>query len=96
MIDATDAKFERTRSIRDVSRGTGHRENHLPGGSLTMSAKGRFLVYCLELYRKDKNLTGKQVLELFRQYGINQYELKPDNCCILPLGICRIALYAFI
>ena len=38
-----------------------------------MSAEGRFLVYCLELYRKEKNLTGKQVLELFRKYGVVEY-----------------------
>ena len=38
-----------------------------------MSAEGKFLVYCLELYRKEKNLTGKQVLELFQQYGVMEY-----------------------
>ena len=38
-----------------------------------MSAQGRFLVYCLELYRKEKNLTGRQVLELFSRYGVMEY-----------------------
>ena len=38
-----------------------------------MRAEGRFLVYCLELYRKEKNLTGKQVLDLFRKYGVMEY-----------------------
>lgn len=38
-----------------------------------MSAEGKFLVYCLEIYRKAKNLTGKQAIELFKQYGVTDY-----------------------
>ena len=38
-----------------------------------MSTEGKFLVYCLELYKREKNLTGKQVLELFNQYGVIEY-----------------------
>ena len=38
-----------------------------------MSTEGRFLVYCLEIYRKEKKLTGKQVVELFKQYGVIAY-----------------------
>ena len=38
-----------------------------------MKAEGRFLVYCLEIYKKEKNITGKQVLELFKRYGIMEY-----------------------
>ena len=35
-----------------------------------MSKEGRFLVYCLEIYRNEKNLAGKQVMELFKKYGV--------------------------
>ena len=38
-----------------------------------MSKEGKFLVYCLEIYRREKNLTGKQVMELFKKYGIIDY-----------------------
>jgi hypothetical protein len=38
-----------------------------------MSAEGKFLVYCLEIYRKAKNLTGRQVIELFTCYGVTDY-----------------------
>ena len=38
-----------------------------------MSREGKFLVYCLEMYRAAKNLTGKQAIELFKQYGISDY-----------------------
>ena len=38
-----------------------------------MSREGKFLVYCLEMYREAKNLTGKQAIDLFKQYGISDY-----------------------
>ena len=38
-----------------------------------MSREGKFLVYCLEMYRAAKKMTGKQVIELFQQYGISDY-----------------------
>ena len=38
-----------------------------------MSAEGKFLVYCLEIYRKAKSLTGRQVIELFTRYGVMDY-----------------------
>ena len=38
-----------------------------------MSREGKFLVYCLEMYRAAKNMTGKQVIELFKQYGVSGY-----------------------
>jgi len=38
-----------------------------------MSKEGKFLVYCLEMYRAAKRLTGKQVMELFKQYGLVDY-----------------------
>jgi len=40
-----------------------------------MSAEGKFLVYCLEVYRDAKNMTGKQVIEMFKLYGITDYIL---------------------
>ena len=38
-----------------------------------MSQEGKFLIYCLEMYRADKGLTGKQVIELFKQYDVLDY-----------------------
>ncbi|MDO5400810.1 MAG: DUF3791 domain-containing protein [Eubacteriales bacterium] len=38
-----------------------------------MSNEGKFLVYCLEIYKSAKDLTGKQVSQLFTKYGIWEY-----------------------
>ena len=38
-----------------------------------MSAKGKFLIFCLEIYKSRKNLSGKQAIELFRRYEIIDY-----------------------
>ena len=38
-----------------------------------MSKQGDFLVYCTELYKAEKNLTGKQVSELFTRYRVWDY-----------------------
>ncbi|MBO4898623.1 MAG: DUF3791 domain-containing protein [Clostridia bacterium] len=38
-----------------------------------MSKEGNFLIFCIEQYKSAKNLTGKQVIELFRRYGISEY-----------------------
>ena len=40
-----------------------------------MSTEGKFLVYCLEMYRAAKNLTGRQAIALFKQYGVSDYIL---------------------
>ena len=40
-----------------------------------MSKEGKFLIYCLEIYRAAKHLTGKQVLALFTEYNIMDYIL---------------------
>ena len=40
-----------------------------------MSAEGKFLVYCIEIYRASKNMTGKQVIDLFTRYGALDYIL---------------------
>ena len=40
-----------------------------------MSAEGKFLVYCLEMYKTAKQMTGKQVIELFKRYGVLDYVL---------------------
>jgi hypothetical protein len=40
-----------------------------------MSKEGKFLVYCLEMYRAAKQLTGCQVIELFKRYGVTDYVL---------------------
>lgn len=38
-----------------------------------MSSAGKFLVYCIELYKNEKSLNGKQVMELFTKYNVSQY-----------------------
>lgn len=38
-----------------------------------MTEQGRFLVYCIEVYKQAKGLAGRQVLELFDRYGVADY-----------------------
>ena len=38
-----------------------------------MSEQGRFMVFCAEQYKLAKNLTGKQLAELFGKYKIWEY-----------------------
>ena len=40
-----------------------------------MSKEGKFLVFCLEMYKAAKHMNGKQVIELFKQYDITDYVL---------------------
>ena len=40
-----------------------------------MSKEGKFLVFCLEMYKAAKQMTGKQVIELFKRYNITEYVL---------------------
>ena len=40
-----------------------------------MSQEGKFLVYCLEMYRAAKGMSGKQAIELFKKYGVSDYVL---------------------
>ncbi len=40
-----------------------------------MSKEGKFLIFCLEMYKAAKGLTGKQVIALFKQYGVTDYVL---------------------
>ena len=40
-----------------------------------MSAEGKFLVYCLEMYRAAKCMSGRQVIELFKRYDVMGYVL---------------------
>ena len=38
-----------------------------------MSRQGDFMVYCAELYKSAKNMTGKQVSNLFTSYQVWDY-----------------------
>jgi hypothetical protein len=38
-----------------------------------MTKEGIFLVFCIEMYRVAKTMTGKQVVNLFKQYGVTDY-----------------------
>ncbi|GHU16630.1 hypothetical protein FACS1894163_06300 [Spirochaetia bacterium] len=32
-----------------------------------------FLIYCIEIYKSEKELSGKEVLDLFDTYGVTEY-----------------------
>lgn len=38
-----------------------------------MSREGEFLVYCIEIYKSAKNLSGRQTIELFTKYDVINY-----------------------
>lgn len=38
-----------------------------------MSREGKFLIFCIEQYKSAKNQTGRQIMELFRKYGVFEY-----------------------
>lgn len=38
-----------------------------------MSKEGQFTVFCMESYKTHKSLTGREVLELFQNYGVFEY-----------------------
>ena len=41
-----------------------------------MSRESEFLIYCMERYRYYKNLTGKEVAELFEKSDVQTYIIK--------------------
>ena len=58
---------------RDVRRGRQDRRNTLSGGGVAMSDAGRFLIYCIEMYRRAKQISGRAAYELFRSVGADEY-----------------------
>lgn len=38
-----------------------------------MDKETKFLVYCIEIFKTANKLNGKQVMDLFSQYQINEY-----------------------
>ena len=38
-----------------------------------MSRESEFLIYCIEVYKESKSLTGRQVIELFKQHRVAEY-----------------------
>lgn len=38
-----------------------------------MSKELPFLIYCIEKYKKEKGMTGKEVVDLFSKYKVNEY-----------------------
>lgn len=38
-----------------------------------MSPSGAFLIYCIEIYRRAKNLSGRAAYDLFCQTGADEY-----------------------
>lgn len=41
-----------------------------------MSDEGKFLVFCMECYRAEKGLSGREVSELFSKYGVSDYVMR--------------------
>ena len=41
-----------------------------------MSKEGKFLIFCMECYRAEKGLTGREVSELFAKYGVSDYVMR--------------------
>jgi len=40
-----------------------------------MRREGKFLIYCIEIYRAAKGLTGQNVITLFKQHNVFDYIL---------------------
>lgn len=38
-----------------------------------MGKEATFLIYCIEIYKNAKNLSGKQVMALFEKYQVLEY-----------------------
>ena len=38
-----------------------------------MSKEGNFLIFCMEEYKNAKNLSGRQLAELFSNYRVSEY-----------------------
>ncbi|MCR5508474.1 MAG: DUF3791 domain-containing protein [Lachnospiraceae bacterium] len=38
-----------------------------------MTKEGNFLTYCVEQYKYEKGLSGRQVMDLFTKYGVLEY-----------------------
>ena len=38
-----------------------------------MDNETKFLIYCIEIYKTAHSLNGKEVIQLFKQYGIMEY-----------------------
>ena len=38
-----------------------------------MSREGEFLIYCIEMYKTEKNLSGKETIQLFLKYRVAEY-----------------------
>ena len=44
-----------------------------------MSAAGQFLIYCIEMYRREKALTGREAYDLFAATGADEYITKSSG-----------------
>jgi hypothetical protein len=40
-----------------------------------MGKEMKFLIYCLEIYRANKGMSGKELMRLFDRYGVMDYIL---------------------
>ena len=40
---------------------------------MKMSESGKFLIYCIEMYRRAKHISGRTAYELFHSTGADDY-----------------------
>lgn len=40
---------------------------------MSVSREGEFFVYCIEIYKAEKEMTGRTVMRLFRKYRVYDY-----------------------
>ena len=38
-----------------------------------MSKEGKFFIYCFEIYKTAKGMTGREVVNLFRRFKVTEY-----------------------
>lgn len=53
--------------------GKGERTYYLSRGGLSMDEKINFIVYCIEEYKNEKGMNGKNVIDLFNRYRVIDY-----------------------
>ena len=50
-----------------------------------MTNEGNFLTYCIEQYKYEKEMSGRQVMDLFSKYDVLEYiYIVHNNAALLP------------
>ena len=45
----------------------------MAGGAISMNEKVKYLIFCIETYKEQRNMTGAQVYDLFKKYKFDEY-----------------------